>query len=1828
MNHMFGAFTQLLKKVRVTARQIKVMTQSATYHRKYKGLPTNTPVPIIDETGEWDFWEWWWGGGPLSKTCEQEGLRVGPPIGHQSKWCLKLPHHRAELKRLLRKHKPKILFAAPTCGIWSSSNTTMSPELKAAIQAEETETLEFLAECIYIQESDNRSWILEQPKSSEMLRIPLIRKLSLDTNAIDNNLCMCCHELVDPYSHLPCMKPTTLKGSIQLTNRVVRWCPRNHQHQVLQGTMPNGKLRTSQAQTYTKCFCKRLARDLKNFLYPKKAFPVSVESDSEQEQAVVDPYSEDPPDEPEGETPEERAERQIELNKIKRREAAQELPAPVIPVAAPRTPKAVLQPKAKSMPFTKPTAPFRELIDEWDKEEQQQENQQVSTARASTDPPPAVPAGDVVAIPPPAELALAEVQHLDKNRTALIDEIVVFVKDRIANGGRYHIQTGPRLRNLQELFGTPHGKIIVLAAIFKKPAAKVPPEPLASRTVAPLVFELCKRTATQEKWTIEPWKPYAHTVYAKKPYLTVLLYGRNHSEADKLLELETSPWHELAAASSDAKLPLDNLPSFMKTLQSGTPEQKEELILALHRRLYHRSAGEMRALLQRAGVPLSTLASVSSIIEKCQVCRNWARGHAKPVIKVRSAPRFNHTIYGDLVFFTDYTVSLIVDESLRVCSLTVVDSKDVDTCEKVVRRSWINRYGPPKIFRGDFEGAFSSEAFGLFCERYGIERQLVRADDSHSWLGILDRRVQLIRTIIPKLSEEFASEAIRTEPLDIVAECEFALNTLLMYGGYSPYECLYGCNPNPIFHEESEHLGQLGSDSILFFEHAQVRARAIAHFHQALLHTGLARVNTSRPRADDQRTYKVGEWVDVWRKPKNKDAAGWRGPCVVLSLLGEGFLTVRWQGVCFDIPIHHVRPHLTATPLATLNSTGPPVPAIANQPPAAAIENAAPVPAPPPPIEEGATVFIEEQCFWNAIEDPKCFRIHSDVLPSIQSVVMSMKNGHQQIHAVTLHDKKLVQSPAMIQDGSAIFNLGRQLAAERKIDNYQGLILSVGRSVLPVLEGVKSNHVLSWTGDTTSQLIESTHSKIVNWEQHGVEPASLRNHHVIAILESHPTGGETLTDMLQKSKLVHEEEDFGPSRVRFKEPIEIAVPIDNDNLSVSESSRRLSDFDTPSVSEDLALFLKSEKTLNDSIGYRLRHSMSEQLQSTEEPLHENEQSFSSSHCFAADESDFEYFTPNDGTDWYYIDGDSFHLLTDDESERSFPVDRATRPVSKAELSSRYQEIRAARKKELQSWIDNKTGKAQLRSEWETSTGRRAIPSRWVDTWKLKSGVLIAKSRLCLKGFAEPITPEETNASPTANRVSHRLVCHTAVQRKWTLASLDVSVAFLKGFTFTELAEKGMSRKPVAFQPCEDVWDILCELSPSEFNHVKERPKDYIFVLEKAAYGLRDAPLLWHLRAVEVLRECGYKPLLHDGCTFALREGASQEVTALLTLHVDDLLLAAPMHNVLKLQTALSKVFGTLTLDLGTNGFKHFGVDIHQDASLCFVTASQEKYIADLKPIELPNRCLKTAECGPEKTTEYRALVSAVAWVGVTSPFALASASLLQGCLPNPTWGDIVKLNTNLAELKTMYCPLQYHPLVEPLRIISVSDSSFANSGKYSQNGFLSLLCSADDNELCGQFCLLDFKSNKSKRVATSTLHAEALGSINGLEASTYLQSYLLELSKPNLNAMQLLTPETHDELIPIIAVTDCNDLQDTLIAPAQPASTTKHLALYIAAIREHRATGRVSAFVWIDTRDMLSNSLTKLKEDGTCEKELLPSLQTFVWKLQHAYKWNNTWCAE
>ena len=179
--------------------------------------------------------------------------------------------------------------------------------------------------------------------------------------------------------------------------------------------------------------------------------------------------------------------------------------------------------------------------------------------------------------------------------------------------------------------------------------------------------------------------------------------------------------------------------------------------------------------------------------------------------------------------------------------------------------------------------------------------------------------------MFPKLAEELAQEYIKFDNEDVIAEIQFALNSQLFYSGFSPYEVLYGANPNPIWTDETESINQLGSEGVAFYEHQIVRAKAIAIFHQSLLISGLARVNHARPRTTEQQLFVPGQWVDVWRKPKNKNHAAWRGPCVVVALLGSGFITVRWQSVYYDVPIHHARPHFFQTPAATLENSGQPV---------------------------------------------------------------------------------------------------------------------------------------------------------------------------------------------------------------------------------------------------------------------------------------------------------------------------------------------------------------------------------------------------------------------------------------------------------------------------------------------------------------------------------------------------------------------------------------------------------------------------------------------------------------------------------------------------------------------------------------------------------------------------------------------------------------------------------------------------------------------------------------------------------------------------------------
>ena len=563
-NIMKGTYS-VLKRIKSTAKHLKILAGSAPYQRKYRGLPLGTPIPEIPskymDLKQWDFWEWWAGKSGLTNAVAKEGLTTGPPVTHETGWCLKLATHRKRLLELLLEKRPKVLFGAPTCAPWSRACTTMNPQLKALIRAEELEVFEFWIQATNIQCNDNRDYIYEQPRSSELLSQPEALNHKDKTNATDQVTCMCMHDLKDPENGKPYMKQTTLRGTITLRKAIV-YCNNKHQHQMINGRLKSGLLRTQAAQAYTPVFCKRLARDIKNYIQNRSAYPFDID-----EVALDDPYQAEETNihEEDNITA---AQRRAEQLREERK--AQANPMPATPQ---RIDKPYLQPTAKrsSAPKTpnkndediiqdvrlkarnaeNTAQPFNDLTEQWDKEETDRQIKEIDRATANrtegyggsepsgiNQPKPIVTSdksdpikdlqidGDGNPTPdPPAPLVLRKDRPILTENIDIINSVWKPIEQKLARSGQYTLQTGPRMKLFQSTFGAPSNKIILAVTFMKKPQARSPPEPLLSRQVAPLFLELELKKGT---WNVSvPWTQFTHCTYAKKPEAVIIMHGRD-----------------------------------------------------------------------------------------------------------------------------------------------------------------------------------------------------------------------------------------------------------------------------------------------------------------------------------------------------------------------------------------------------------------------------------------------------------------------------------------------------------------------------------------------------------------------------------------------------------------------------------------------------------------------------------------------------------------------------------------------------------------------------------------------------------------------------------------------------------------------------------------------------------------------------------------------------------------------------------------------------------------------------------------------------------------------------------------------------------------------------------------------------------------------------------------------------------------------------------------------------------------------------------------------------------------------------------------------------
>ncbi|CAI7874928.1 unnamed protein product [Closterium sp. NIES-53] len=190
-----------------------------------------------------------------------------------------------------------------------------------------------------------------------------------------------------------------------------------------------------------------------------------------------------------------------------------------------------------------------------------------------------------------------------------------------------------------------------------------------------------------------------------------------------------------------------------------------------------------------------------------------------------------------------------------------------------------------------------------------------------------------------------------------------------------------------------------------------------------------------------------------------------------------------------------------------------------------------------------------------------------------------------------------------------------------------------------------------------------------------------------------------------------------------------------------------------------------------------------------------------------------------------------------------------------------------------------------------------------------------KTRLVIKGFQqrEGIDFQEV-FSPVAKAPTLRLLLAAAAVCGWKVEQMDVNTAFLYGVVDEEIYMK----QPEGY---DDGSGRVCRLN-------------------KAIYGLKEAPRCWYARLVEVLEALGFKV---SGCDESLFMTEGEEEKVFVLVYVDDILLFSPsLERIKEVQGKLKETLQCKAL--GPVGY-YLGLHVERDEVKGWLRLHQHKYLA-------------------------------------------------------------------------------------------------------------------------------------------------------------------------------------------------------------------------------------------------------------------------------------------
>eukprot|EP00971_Amphidinium_carterae_P182427 3620375-Amphidinium_carterae.1 len=349
---------------------------------------------------------------------------------------------------------------------------------------------------------------------------------------------------------------------------------------------------------------------------------------------------------------------------------------------------------------------------------------------------------------------------------------------------------------------------------------------------------------------------------------------------------------------------------------------------------------------------------------------------------------------------------------------------------------------------------------------------------------------------------------------------------------------------------------------------------------------------------------------------------------------------------------------------------------------------------------------------------------------------------------------------------------------------------------------------------------------------------------------------------------------------------------------------------------------------------------------------------------------------------------------------------------------------------------------------------------------------------------------------------------------------------------------------------------------------------------------------------KVTASLGYRPCTVDP-ELELKHHNGTLVGA-IAKHVDDVKAVCAETEYKDLVDAISKVFGKPEEhpenDFVCVGLRH---QRHADGSW---SMDQQAYASAIQLCSMPELVGKAPE---ELLTEvqqrrYLSSLMTVAYLTVSRPDIAVYVAALQRTSHKRKVTEVRKLNAIIRWVKANPCQLVFKVPPTPMcSLLVMSDAGFAaehDSGR-SHRGAVVLL--APKTEFSVPFeCtvhLLDWASSAQRRVTRSTYASELYAAVDAYDSSLLLRQCLLEVRTGNISAShaRLEAEASVPRLLPLVLCIDAKSVFQSVASRVPRIPAEKNLVVQIQWLKEELELFRLSDLLWLDTRSMSADGLTK-----------------------------------